>query len=315
MEPGIIERTDASRIAIGKWPTPVRFLERTSNLLGTEVWAKLEEECAAWGGNKVRKLEFIFHELRAAQVERFVAWGAATSNWVASAAWHGSKLGFEVAVGLGGHLPDDYRRIYETIGCPLVVLPHIELAPLAASIARARIGLRARILPVGGSGGAGDVGSTRAGAEIAGDIASGRMPQPSDVFVATGTCGTVAGLSVGMGISGCASSIVAVKVADWPFGTRAMIERRRRNLATRLQEAAGEDRTPALVRFESDFLGRGYGRPTPESRAAIVIARRDGLHLDGTYGAKAFAALVAATGAGAGPFLFVHTSPGPPPVG
>jgi D-cysteine desulfhydrase len=292
----------------------VRLLERTSNTVGTEIWAKLEEECGAWGGNKVRKLEYMFHELRAAGVERFAAWGAATSNWVAAAAWHGSKLGFEVGVGLGGHLPDDYRRIYETAGCSLVVFPHIGLAPVAAAIVRARLGWRASILPVGGSGGSGDIGSTRAGIEVARSIASGEIPEPHSVFVAAGTCGTVAGLSVGMGLAGCSSTVVAVKVADWPYATPPMIERRRRNIAARLGTTGADPHPPAPVRFEDRFLGRGYAHPTREARAAALVARRDGLHLDGTYAAKAFAALIATARNGDGPLLFVHTSPGPPPV-
>jgi D-cysteine desulfhydrase len=291
----------------------VRLLESTSNDVGTEIWAKLEDECGAWGGNKVRKLEYIFHELRAASVKRFVAWGAATSNWVAAAAWHGSKLGFEVGVGLGGHLPDDYRRIYEAAGCSLVVLPHIGLAPVAAALVRARFGVSARIVPAGGSGGPGDVGSAHAGIEVARSVAAGEIPEPHSVFVAAGTCGTVAGLSVGMGLAGCSSTVVAVKVADWPYATQPMIERRRRNIAARLGTPEA-DPPAAPVRFEDRFLGRGYAHPTREARAAAVVARRDGLHLDGTYAAKAFAALIATARNGDGPLLFVHTSPGPPPV-
>ena len=301
------------RVEIGKWPTPIRRLDHVSEALGTEVWIKNEEECGAWGGNKVRKLEHIFHELRAARVIKFVTWGAGTSNWTAAAAWHGTRVGFEVVVGLGGPVPGTYARLYADADVRVLRLPRIGLAPVAAAGACAAAGPRARLLPVGGSGGVGDIGSTRAGLEIAQAIASGAMPVPRSVVVPTGTCGTTAGVAVGLGWGRSRPVVMAVKVADWPYGTRSMIERRVRHITRRLKTRGIEVPPPAPISHERDFLGRGYGHPTPESRAAIAVARHDGLELDGTYAAKAFAALLAAARRARGPYLFVHTSPGPTP--
>lgn len=299
-------------IEIGNWPSPTRRLDHASNELGVEVWAKLEEGCGAWGGNKVRKLEFILHDLRVRGVDRFATWGAATSNWAAAAAWHGTNLGFEVSVGLGGRIPDHYARIYDASAAKVIALPGLELAPVAAVAVRARAGLTIPLLPVGGSGGVGDLGSARAGAEIAADVRSGGLPMPRAVVVAVGSSGTVAGLSVGLGFGGLEVPVVAVKVADWPYATRSMIDRRRKNILRRLDHAGI---APAPIVFERRFLGRGYGRPTAASRAATVLAKRDGLELDDTYGAKAFAGLIAhAQAAAGGPLLFLHTSPGPVPV-
>lgn len=301
------------RVTLGSWPTPVRLLERTSDELGAEIWVKDEAACGAWGGNKVRKLEHIFHELRSASVESLVAWGAATSNWAAACAWHGASNGFRVRVGLGGRVPQNYRRLYERTGAHITVLPRIELAPIAATIARGGAGPRARLLPVGGSGGAGDLGATRAGAEIAKAVRDGAIPEPERVFVATGSCGTVAGIALGLASEGLSLPVTAVKVADWPYASRSMLARRVRSLRRNLQ-ALGLAAPAAAIDLETRFLGRGYGRPTPESRAAITLARHDGVELEGTYAAKAFAALMDGARDGSGPYLFVNTSPGPPPT-
>lgn len=301
---------DIPRIEIGTWPTPVRRLDHASKVLGAEIWAKLEEECGAWGGNKVRKLEYLLADARRDGVEHLVALGVATSNWVAAVAWHGSQQGFQISAGLGGHLPDHYRCLYERSGTTVTILPRLELATVAAAIAHLRAGRKARLVPVGGSGGIGDIGAARAGSEIAQAVADGELPAPDATFVAAGSCGTVAGVVVGLEVAGSTLPVIAVKVADWPYATSRMIARRIANIRRRLGRTAA---VPPQLHLERRFLGPGYGHPTPESRAAIALARHDGLHLDGSYGAKAFAALCDAARSG-GRYLFVHTSPGPLPT-
>lgn len=306
------ELDDVPRMPIGKWPTPIRSLERVSDALGCEVWAKLEEDCGAWGGNKVRKLEHILHAARRDRIDTLVVWGAATSNWASAAALHGSEAGFTVVAGLGGKIPREYAELYRRTGTRVVRAPRIELAPVAAAAARVIAGRGARLLPVGGSGGIGDVGAARTGFEIGEAIATGRLPRPRRLFVPLGTCGTAAGVIVGLGLAGNDSTVVAVKVTDWPYATRAQLDRRVAALEATLERMGIAPRGRAPFVFEDRFIGPGYGAPTEEAAEATAIARRDGLELDGTYAAKAFAALAAAARASRdGPFLFLHTSPGP----
>ncbi|MGH2757322.1 MAG: 1-aminocyclopropane-1-carboxylate deaminase/D-cysteine desulfhydrase [Actinomycetota bacterium] len=301
---------DLPRIELGTWPTPVRRLAAVSDELGVEVWAKLEEDCGAWGGNKVRKLEHIFEEALRSHIHTLVTWGAATSNWTAAAALHGPPAGFDVVLGLGGTIPDDYTRLYDDLGTRVFRFPHLVLAPLALTVARATAGRTVRYLPVGGSGTVGDLGSARAGAEVAAAISSGELPSPTHAFVATGSSGTAAGLAVGLGLGGALVTVVAVKVSDWPYATTHMVTGRINSLLLRLEELGIRNVVPARWFLDRDHLGRGYGKATPESRAAIDLAAKDGLVLDPTYGAKAFAALIGhARREGAGPYLFVHTSP------
>jgi D-cysteine desulfhydrase len=151
----------------------------------------------------------------------------------------------------------------------------------------------------------GDLGSARAGAEIAEAVTEGELPEPQRVFVATGTGGTAAGLVVGMADAGLAVPVTAVRVTPRPLGTGALLRRRIRRLEATLGvggigsiEVDGRQHRP------------GYGRPSVASEAAAGMAELDGLHLDPTYGAKAFAALVDAARNGmSGPLLFLSTSP------
>ena len=304
---------DLPRVEIGTWPTPVRRLDSVSEQLGVEVWAKLEEDCGAWGGNKLRKLEHIFSEARRGGIARLVTWGAATSNWAAATALHGPACGFDVALGLGGRIPEDYRRLYDALGTRVIRLPRIELAPVALAAARVTAGRAARYLPVGGSGSIGDLGSALSGTEIASAIAAGEIPTPTNVFVATGSSGTAAGLVVGLGLGRAPVPVSAVKVSDWPYATTRTVTRRIASLLLRLEGLGIRNVVPAPWSLARGFLGSGYGKPTPEGRAAVDVAARDGLVLDTTYGSKAFAALIAhALQERNGPYLFVHTSPSRP---
>jgi len=300
-------------MVIGTWPTEVRRLAAASESLGAEIWAKSEETAGAWGGNKVRKLEFILDAARRDRRTNLLSWGAGSSNWTAALALHGRAAGFSVSLGLGGPVPKDYRALYRSTGTRLVSLPRLTLAPVALAAAWARAGGRALFIPVGGSGTVGDIGTAQLGEEIAVQIKSAELPLPSAVFVATGSSGTAAGLAVGLGHARAPLPVVAVKVSDWPYATTKMVTRRISSLLDHLEQRGIRNVVPAPWRLERAYLGPGYGKPTEASRAAIALAARDGLTLDPTYGAKAFAALVGTARRDKdGPYLFVHTSPARP---
>lgn len=299
------------RIAIGTWPTPVVKLEKTSETLGVEVWAKLEERCGAWGGNKVRKLEYILGRARQDGIGKLVGFGAGTSNWTSALAFHGHAQGFDAEIRITGNdIPDPYERLYRALGTtvvrrhPLRWYPEAQLAPRMKAA-------RVRYLPLGGSGTDGDVGSMRAGTEIADAVRDGEMPRPRRVFAATGTGGTAAGLAVGTARGALATEVVCVRVTAWPYGTAAHV----RFVARSLQRRCGIDRhCMAPLSGDGTQAAPGYGRPNAASLEAAEIASLDGLVLDQTYAAKAFASLVAqARAERKGPYLFVHTSPGDPP--
>ena len=283
-----------------------------SEVLGVEVWIKLEEECGTWGGNKVRKLEYILGRARADGVETLIGSGVGTSNWTSALGYHASREGFATRVRLAGDIPDGYRRLYRACGVRVVPIPRPMLA-LDALRSRYRPDRgRTRWLPPGGSGTEGDVGCLLAGREIATAVGAGDVPEPHRVFVATGTAGTAAGLALGMAAGGLDVPTVCVRVTARPYGTLRLVRKR----VGALRDRAGLGSVPvAPVMGDDRFFRPGYGRPNPASEEATALAARDGIVLDTTYGAKAFAALVRhARTELSGPLLFVHTSPGPAPV-
>ena len=53
------------------------------------------DDCSApdYGGNKIRKLDFLLGSARARGVREIIAFGYAGSNFVAATAWHAHKFG------------------------------------------------------------------------------------------------------------------------------------------------------------------------------------------------------------------------------
>jgi D-cysteine desulfhydrase len=298
------------RVAIGSWPTPTSRMQRVSQELGREVWIKLEEECGTWGGNKVRKLEYIMGAAQRDGVRTFVTYGAGTSNWTTALAFHAHRLGFKTVVGVAGPIPSEYDELYRRAATRVVSMPWAPLSPVANVAARVVAGPGARSLPPGGSG-PGDAGSVHAGLEIADAIYRGEIPGPRAIFVAAGTAGTAAGLAVGLGSRGYEIPVVAVRVTALPYGTPRLIRRHVDSLAHLLGLPSG---IAAPVVGDNRFVKPGYAKSNAASTEARQVAALDGFELDATYAAKAFAALIDAARAGArGPLLFLHTSPGSPP--
>ena len=301
------------RIALGTWPTPVRRLEETSASLGAEVWVKSEESCGAWGGNKVRKLEYILADLERRGPKHVVTYGAATSSWTAAVALHARPRGFEVHLGLGGTVPPPNTELYDRTGTHVYAMPSYNHTPLAAARARLAAGLRDVVrLPAGGSGLPGDVGSMHAGSEIAASVRSGELPPIKTIYVPSGTSGTSAGIAVGLGVEGLHPVVHAVRVTPRPLGTPALVRRHASRLMHFLQRRGLIEKgsLEAPITGDGRFFPPAYGAGNAASEEAIELGASDGLVLDPTYAAKAFAALVADLRSGArGPVLFVHTSP------
>ena len=298
-------------MVLGKWPTPVRRLDNISAQLRAEVWVKSEADCGTWGGNKVRKLEYVLPELEGRAVSTH---GAGTSSWASAVAFHAGPVARSVHLGLAGPIPEDLARLYHRLGTTLHTARSVNALPLVALRARLAAGRGGVGLPTGGSGLPGDVGSARAGLEIAETVRAGDMPESVEVVVPCGTAGTAAGLAVGLGLGGFRAAVVAVRVTPRPWGTPRLVEHRARRLLEALRDPGTKLREPAPILGEDRFFGRGYGKPTSASQAVTEIARRDGIELDPVYAAKAFAALMQRVKQGGGPVLFVHTSPGPVPT-
>ncbi len=134
--------------------------------------------------------------------------------------------------------------------------------------------------------------------------------EPDAIVLATGSCGTHAGLLAGVHALGLPWRVEGFTVSR----TVDEVQARVYELAQSTLERLGFGRTLAAreVIVHDGFIGPGYGIPTAEGAAAIRMAARcEGIFLDPTYTGKALAGFIAHTRAGrfqrGETVIFLHT--------
>lgn len=294
------------RARIATLPTPVTRLERISARTGAEVWAKRDDRTApAYGGNKVRKLEHLLGDARLRKADVLITIGALGSHHVLATSLYGAREGFRVRAVM---LPQPWNEHVEAdlrvdLACGTVLTPARGFAHGAAKMLAIAATERARgrkpyLIPPGGSSPVGAVAYVEAGIELAEQIDRGELPEPDAIYVALGSAGTIAGLSIGLAAAGITARVVGVRVTDRLVFNRALLSALVQKTLARVRSF--EPRFPSVaalalehIAIDDSQFGEGYGHPTTESAEAERVAREEAsLELDPTYTAKTFAALL-----------------------
>jgi 1-aminocyclopropane-1-carboxylate deaminase/D-cysteine desulfhydrase-like pyridoxal-dependent ACC family enzyme len=289
---------------LGELPTPVRRLDALAEDAGlSELWLKDDGASSRlYGGNKVRKLEFLLARCLDHGRDRVMTFGALGSHHSIATAAFGRQLGLEVDLYLYpqplSHHVLDNLLLDAHFEARMHRIAHISMLPFKASLGalrRGRLTGRQEIIPPGGSDPLGTMGYVEAGLELCAQIEEGALPAPDFVYVAAGTCGTAAGLALGLALGGLpATRVVAVQVVDTvvcnPYSLRMLTR-----LSLKLLRRHGLRGAAALeprLDFLKGQLGRGYGHPTDAAAdRRDQAARLEGLKLETTYTAKALAGM------------------------
>ena len=265
------------------------------------------------GGNKVRKMQTVVAEARAAGADTLITAGGLQSNHCRVTAATGAALGLKVVLVLNGAAPEAptaNTRLDRLFGAEIRFVPsreaRNEMMETAAGEARAA-GRRPFIVPVGASTPTGALGFARGVVEL-----SSAGIRPDAIVHASSSGGTQAGLIAGCALIGLNARIIGVS-ADEPAASLAAIVRRLlEGIAERLSARPGSVGADGAIDVDDGQVGDGYGIPTPASNEALaIVARREGILLDPVYTAKAAAGLIARVRSGefnAGhTVLFWHT--------
>ncbi len=286
-------------------PTPVAHLVGASAETGAGIWVKRDDlSHELYGGNKVRKLEYLLADARAQGADTLVTAGATGSHHVLATSLFGTRAGFDVSAVMvrqpvTPHVVENLRCDLGA-GASLHPVPTWAAVPptMAALSASLRFdGKRPYMVAYGGSSAVGTLGYVAAGLELADQIAAGEVPEPDAIYVALGSGGTCSGLAIGLRAAGLTTPIVAVRVTPMLVCNRAtlaaLVTGVMRKLR-RLDPAFPHVGRQALAQIEIDTseYGRGYGTASARLRGAQTVAARDGLVLDTTYTARTFAAML-----------------------
>jgi D-cysteine desulfhydrase len=291
-------------LPLGSGPTPVRRLD-PGLVGGAEVWLKDESGYGdgGWGGNKVRKLEWILPEARRRGAKALFTVGGIGTHWGLVAALYGREQGLRTILGLvdqpvDDHVRDQLQRLRAS-GAELHRLGTPTRLRIAAPALMARAALRDRrlpmFLPAGGSNPFGALGYVEAAYEIADQVAAGVLPAPATVVIAVGSGGTAAGLALGLRLAGLETRVFGAVVNDaLPLDAQVIARLANRTADLLRSHGAGITVGPVLpedVTMRRDWMGATYGDPTPASTSAVAEAAMHGLALEPVYTGKSLAAI------------------------
>ena len=268
-------RETLPHVALGEGPTPVRPLAG----LGDGLWLKDEGPYGSmWGGNKVRKLEWVLPDAKRRGRRTILTFGALGTNHGLATALYARDQGLRCAIALVDQPLDDHVRAQlkrlESSGATLH-RTHTKARTIAAApwlLARHR---RPYVLPAGGSSPVGALGYVETAFEIAAQVRDGALPEPARVAVAVGSGGTAAGLMLGLRLAGLRTKVLGIVVNDTLKLDHRTLTRLARRSARLLRRRGAEvqDPEPGDLSVTRGWLGAGYGHPTPESQRAIALAR------------------------------------------
>ena len=305
------------RVDLLDGPTPFQRMSRLEAATGHgSLWAKRDDVAAlGLGGNKLRSLEYWIGEAGRTGCDVLVVAGAPESNQCRLTAATAARLGLDCLILHGGDPPDSEvgnLMLNRLLGAEIRFLGPVDEAERgrrarAATEELARAGRRPYLI---GDPTVGALGYARAAEELA------RQARAADValrhVILPGSMGpTEAGFLYGCARLGLDLTVHLVSVEY----AAAELEARIAGIVAGLEHHAGSaigDGWRRRLRIHMDQLGPGYGRPTPESTAALATcARLEGFFLEHTYTAKTFAGMLRmladATIPADEPACFLHT--------
>ncbi len=289
-----------SKIALASLPTPLQGADRLSNALGgPEIWFKRDDLTGfGLGGNKIRKLEYLAADALAQGADTLITGGGPQSNHVRASMAVAAHLGLKGVAVFYGSSPSEKQGsllLDELMGADIIFSNNPDRSQLDARIIEESVRLKAEghrpyVIGRGGASPLGCVGYVEASAEILSQLSALNL-QPDYLFCATGSCGTQAGLLVGSKWLQLDYRLCGITVS-----------RRQDECLTRIEKLASETAellnlktkpSAADIEVNDNYIGQGYGIPTPECIEAIrLVARTEGIFLDPVYTGKAMAGLI-----------------------
>jgi L-cysteate sulfo-lyase len=298
-----VKLTQFPRVHITHGPTPLEFMPRLTEALGGPNLYIKRDDCTGLGsgGNKTRKLEFLMADAVKHGADTIITQGATQSNHARQTVAIAVKMGMKCEILLEdrtGSKVESYKKsgnvfLDHLYGARVRELPGGTDMSAAMTVVAEELrahGRRPYIIPGGGSNPIGALGYVTCALEMVNQFNTQDL-RVDCVVHATGSAGTQAGLVVGL--EGTRSQIPVLGI-----GVRAAKEAQETNvynLAVKTAELLG---VPGCVGRESvmancDYVGGGYGVPTPGMVEAVTLmARLEGILLDPVYSGKGMAGLI-----------------------
>ena len=304
-------KTSIPNIPLCDLPTPIIKLQTFGDFIRCKnVYMKRDDlsgkkngnESHLYGGNKPRKLEFLLADALQHNAKTIITYGCAGSNHALATAVYAHELGLSSILMLKNQ-PNSYVVRHNLLldahyGAQLQFFPDNATRDIAAD-ELLKNDTSAYRIPTGGSNAIGALGFVNAGFELAEQIKAGEIAEPDFIYVASGSCGTAAGLLLGIKAAHLKSKLVAVCVEPEETKDEVLLKIKELFIQTN-QKLHALDTTFPVLEFPAEdliinkkFCGTQYGLYTPEAASAMkLFTSLEHIQLEGTYSAKPIAAIM-----------------------
>jgi D-cysteine desulfhydrase len=298
-------------------PTPVQQLMNLQEALNTEeaIWVKLDNLTSErYGGNKVRKLEFLLADAIRQEKQQIATLGGLGTNHGLATTIHGHAHNLSTRLYLTDqpitpHVLNNLKLLYH-YGAKMIYVRNRRNANLHFRFFDRFTQRRTYWLPLGGSTPIGVLGYVNAVLELVDQITAEQLPEPRQIFIPVGSAGTIAGIELGLQLTGLSTTVQGICVTPklpTPDHLIGLIQS-----TLKILRSSSELQTftykPQYV-LNTQHIGNGYGEPTNEGIEATRLAKQfERLTLDPTYTAKTLAGVCDyIRKGGKGPILYWHT--------
>ncbi|MCH9704761.1 MAG: 1-aminocyclopropane-1-carboxylate deaminase [Proteobacteria bacterium] len=303
---GLLDKFERYPLTFGT--TPIEHLPRLTEALGgkVEIYAK-RDDCnsgLAFGGNKLRKLEYIVPDAIASGADTLVSIGGVQSNHTRMVAATAAKIGMKCRLVQESWVPHE-DAVYDRVG-------NILLTRLMGADSRIvddgfDIGIRKSWeealqdvrdnggVPYGIPAGAsvhkyGCLGYVGFAEEVRAQEAE--LGFSFDYFIVCVVTGsTQGGMIVGFKADGRADRVIGIDASGTPEQTRAQVTDIARKTAGLID--LGQDISDTDIHINPDYAYPAYGIPSQETNEAIRIsARTEAMIVDPVYEGKSMQGMI-----------------------
>jgi len=288
------------RIKLGFFPTPIVEMRRLSAYLGgPRILVKRDDQSGlGFGGNKVRKLEYLIGDALNRGADTLITGGSSQSNHCRQTAAAAAMRGLYCHLALGGEEPDEAKGnllLNHFFGAEIHWCGEHRKGERIPDICESLLkqGKKPYVIPYGGSNPIGAAGFVKAVEELA-DQQQKEFADISHIVFASSSGGTHAGLMVGNALLQKNTALVGIAI-DKEEMQGLSLDRFLVNLANQTAK-----RIDFETRFDHndltlvmDYTGDGYGIVGAREKEALSItAAKEGLLLDPVYTGRAMGALI-----------------------
>lgn len=296
---------------LGFYPTPFYRLDNLSGDLGIELYIKRDDFSGMnlFGGNKIRKLQYLIGDALRQQAEYVFTYGATQSNHAMQTVTACRRFGLKPIIYLTAIVEPKEGDVRANLLLDKIMDAEIHIVNVEQGeteeaaeersyqmgrghIARLEAqGHKCYNVPMGGASYIGSAGFIGGYAELEQQMEELGI-RADYVFHATGSGGTMAGLVAGRVLTGSDADVVSVAVSDYSADEYVKEKLVLANEA--LAWIGAEERVCAAdFHVDTNYFQPGYERPSAAATDAIkTLAVREGLLLDPVYSGKCFAGLL-----------------------